>query len=75
MNIKIRGQKISGYYGPETSKGGRWLFVRVKPRGQTYPVARVQDGKIVELDPQPTSRYFTNEEMAEAFVAISQEAK
>lgn len=69
MKAKIRGQKISGYYGPDMGKG-RWLFVHSKKTGRTYSVARIVDGRIAEIDPEPALRYFSNQEIAEALLAI-----
>jgi hypothetical protein len=68
MKTKIRGQEISGYYGPDMGKG-RWLFVRSKKTGRTYSVARVVGGQIVELDDEQALTGYTNQEIAEALIA------
>ena len=68
MKTKIRGQKISGYYGPDMGHG-QWLFVRSPRTGSTYPVAKVHDGQIVALEPERQLRDYTNQEIAEALIA------
>ena len=68
MKATVRGQKIEGFYGQETGNG-RWLFVRgIRSKG-TYSVARVVDGKIVEVDSAQALRGYTNQEVAEALLA------
>jgi hypothetical protein len=68
MKARIARQQIEGYYGQDTGKG-RWLFVRgIRSKG-SYPVARVVDGEIVELDNQQALRDYTNQEIAEALIA------
>ena len=70
MKTTLRGQKISGYYGPDMGRG-HWLFVRAPKSGRTYSIARVVEGEIVELHAEPALRDFTNRELAEALIAAS----
>lgn len=70
MKAKIRGQKITGYYGPDMGEG-RWLFVRSQ-NGRTYSVARVIQAEgeleIAEYDEDQALRGFTNMEIADALL-------
>jgi hypothetical protein len=68
MKATVRGQKIEGFYGQDMGKG-RWLFVKSARTKRSYSVARVQDGKIVEIDAEEALRDFTNREVAEALLA------
>jgi len=68
MKAQIRGQKLEGYLGPDMGKG-RWLFVRSKKSGRTYPVARTVNGEIVEIDNERALRDFSNEEVANALMS------
>lgn len=68
MKAKMRTETLSGYYGPDTGRG-RWLFVRSNRNKLTYPIARVVDGQIVELEPEQQLRNYTNEKIANALLA------
>ena len=68
MKARIYRTEIEGYYGPDMGKG-RWLFVKSTKSRRTYPVARVVNGEIVEIESEQQLRDFTNREIAEALVA------
>lgn len=49
-----------------------WIFVRgtkSTTKSKTYPVAKIVDNQIVELDSQEAVNGATNQELAEAWIA------
>ena len=69
MKTQIGRDAIEGYYGPETSKGGKWLFVKSSKTRRSYSVARIVDGKVAELDSDQALSDYTNQEIADALIA------